>query len=97
MAGAIRQTAEGGYIFAAYTVSTDGDITQHRDVLGRQDYWLVKLDATGDKIWDKCFGGPHHDFPAALTIARDGGYVVTGYTQESGLDVVSHKGNRDIW
>lgn len=96
VAGAIRQT-EGGYIFAAYTVSTDGDITQHRDVLGRQDYWLVKLDTTGDKIWDKCFGGPHHDFPTALTIASDGGYVITGYTQESGLDVVSHKGNRDIW
>jgi len=97
VATAIKQTPDGGYIFTGYTFSNNGDITQHRDHIYKQDYWLVKLNATGIKVWDKCYGGPDHDFPSDVTITADGGFAVTGYTLQNGLDVTGHKGKRDIW
>lgn len=97
VATAIRQTPDGGYAFIGYTFSGNGDVTQHRDNTNRQDYWLVKLDAAGNKVWDKCYGGPDHDFPNDLTVTADGGFAVTGYTLQNGLDVTGHKGKRDIW
>jgi gliding motility-associated-like protein len=97
VATAIRQTPDGGYVFTGYTFSANGDVSQHRDNNNKQDYWLVKLDAAGNKIWDKCYGGPDHDFPNDIAITADGGFAVTGYTLQNGLDVTGHKGKRDIW
>ncbi len=97
VATAIRQTHDGGYAFTGYTFSGNGDVTQHRDNTNHQDYWLVKLDAAGNKVWDKCYGGPDHDFPNDLTVTADGGFAVTGYTLQNGLDVTGHTGKRDIW
>lgn len=46
----ILETADGqGYIFTITTDSFNGDWT---------DIWLVKIDLTGEIIWQKSFGGP---------------------------------------
>lgn len=41
----IRQTIDGGYILVGESYSKDGDVSEH---YGAHDYWIVKLDATGE-------------------------------------------------
>ncbi|MDR2523205.1 MAG: hypothetical protein LBC93_05845, partial [Synergistaceae bacterium] len=50
-ANSIQQTSDGGYIVVGYTNSTDGDVIGNH---GENDAWVVKLDASGDIMWQKC-------------------------------------------
>ena len=52
----IQQTSDGGYILAGSTNSgISGDVTEANR--GQSDFWVVKIDANGNKQWDKRFGG----------------------------------------
>ena len=42
------------------------------------DYWVVKVDKFGTKIWDKTFGGSNHDYPIGGIIKFQGKYVIAG-------------------
>lgn len=97
VANSIKQTADGGFVFVGYTLSEDGDISLKRDSTHYQDFWLVKLDQWGNKLWDRCYGGLHHDFPMDIVVTPDNGFAIAGYTQQMGFDVTGHKGKRDMW
>ena len=44
-------TTDGGYLLAGESNSTnDGDKSQPSQ--GKEDYWIVKIDANGSKLWD---------------------------------------------
>ncbi len=46
----IRQTADGGYILGGDSYSgANGDKTETK--FGDSDYWIVKLDASGNIVW----------------------------------------------
>src|SRR5688572_14054590 len=48
----LQQTSDGGYILGGLSYSgISGDKTQVSQ--GDRDYWVVKLDANGNKLWDK--------------------------------------------
>src|ERR1044071_7125627 len=61
----IQQTSDGGYVFAGYTQSNNGDVT---GLHGGDDYWVVKLDGSGNIQWQKCYGGT--DFERAYAIEQ---------------------------
>lgn len=54
----IKQTTEGGYFVAGYTLSKDGDVTESH---GFKDYWIIKLTTTGELVWQKTLGGSYND------------------------------------
>ena len=72
----IQQTSDGGYIVAGSTYSNDGDVSLNH---GGSDYWLVKLDSSGVKQWQKCLGGSGSDVANSIQQTSDGGYIVAGY------------------
>jgi hypothetical protein len=79
----LQQTADGGYILGGYSNSgIGGDKTE--EVLGLQDYWVVKIDANGIKQWDKRFGGTSNEGLRSLQQTADGGYILGG-TSNSGI------------
>lgn len=82
----IQQTEDSDYIIAGVTNSTDGDIT---DAKGDQDYWIIKLNSSGDLIWQKIFGGTQTDQPSKLLVTNDGGCIVTGRTNSINGDVIN--------
>lgn len=94
----VRQTADGGYLLGGFTEETaGGDQTQPRR--GNSDFWLVKLDAQGTKLWDRIIGGPGSDLLFALSPTPDGGYVVAG-TSSSGVGgekTAPSRGTGDYW
>lgn len=90
----VRQTNDGGYIVASYAESKDGDVDGNH---GNQDYWIVKLDESGNTVWKKCFGGTLYDYPADIKQTKDGGYIIAGYTYSNNGDVTGNHGNYDCW
>ncbi len=82
VANSLVQTADGGYALGGYTLSKGA---------GGRDFWLVKTDANGNKIWDKTFGGSSGDYALSLVQTADGGYALGGYTSSKGA------GGEDFW
>ncbi|MFO0485605.1 MAG: T9SS C-terminal target domain-containing protein, partial [Sphingobacteriia bacterium] len=58
----LQQTSDGGYILGGWSWS-DADIAggKSENSRGSYDYWVVKLDANGNKQWDKTLGGSGGD------------------------------------
>ena len=48
--------------------------------LGNGDGWIVRLDAVGNKIWERSLGGPWWDKVATVQLMYDGGFIVGGAT-----------------
>lgn len=92
----IVQTTDGGYIITGYESSTDGNITFNH---GLTDYWVVKLDATGNLQWQKSYGGTSADNSYAIIQTLDGGYAVTGFsnTTDGSGDIPDNNGSWDYW
>jgi hypothetical protein len=76
---ALQQTRDGGYILGGWSNSgSSGDKTEGSR--GGSDYWVVKLDAAGNKVWDKTFGGDNYDNLSSLQQTSDGGYILGGFS-----------------
>lgn len=58
---------------------------------GLPDFWLVKIDSTGRKLWDKTYGGLDVDSAESLVSTANGGFAVAGATLSYG------SGDRDFW
>lgn len=91
---ASAKSADGGLIMAGTSESTNGELTGNH---GKGDFWLIRTDAAGKKLWQKVFGGSGIENAKSVTIAPDGGFVVTGSTRSIDGDVTGAKGNDDIW
>jgi hypothetical protein len=73
----IQQTSDGGYILGGFSASgIGGDKSQ--DTWGQYDYWIVKIDSSGSKQWDKNFGGTGIDQLFAIQQTNDKGYILGG-------------------
>jgi len=69
IANSIQQTTDGGYIVAGYTSSFGA---------GNDDAWVLKLNSSGDVIWQKTYGGSGYDYAYSIQQTTDGGYIVAG-------------------
>jgi len=88
------ETDEGDFVILGYTASSDVDVSENN---GENDYWLIKIDATGDLIWEKSFGGSDDDFGIAMIPSADGGIITTGNTSSNDGDIAENNGDRDVW
>lgn len=96
----IEQTRDGGFVFAASTTSTDGDVQARNGNSGNTDYWVVKLRADGSMQWNATYGGPGNDGVSRIHQTVDDGFIVTGSVQARGLDVSNLHGSDgydDCW
>ena len=70
-AHAIRQTADGGFILAGSSQSFTN---------GGKDFIIYKLDADGNEVWHKNYGGTGDDAAFSVYQDADGNYMVAGYS-----------------
>lgn len=90
----IKQTSDGGYIVAAYTGSNNGNVTNFR---GFYDAWILKLNSSGNLVWQKTIGGSSQDRIDKIEITSDGGYILAGGTGSNNGDVFGNHGGYDAW
>jgi hypothetical protein len=86
----VQQTADGGFILGGSKTSPN---------FGQADFWLVRTDSSGNKLWDRSFGGDLNDIAKSVRQTSDGGYVLAGYSSSSagGNKTSSNFGNSDFW
>ncbi|GGD22820.1 hypothetical protein [Hyunsoonleella pacifica] len=80
----IIQTQDGGYAVLGYSKSADGDLSENA---GANDFWICKLNTSGNISWQKSYGFLGADIGYALTKTNDNGYLITGV-----LDVSASNG-----
>ena len=90
----IQQTSDSGLIVAGYTESSNGDVSGNH---GAYDYWVVKLNSSGDILWQICLGGTNVDVAYSIQQTSDEGFIVAGYTCSNEGDVSGNHGNSDYW
>jgi hypothetical protein len=78
----VRQTADGGYIVGGSTLSFGA---------GLADFYLVRLDSSGDTLWTRTYGGDTSDLGHSVELAEDGGFMLAGQTSSFGA------GSWDAW
>ncbi len=73
----LQGTSDGGYVLGGTSNSgATGNKTSAK--YGDYDYWVIKLNAAGDKVWENVFGGTNTDNLNSIQQANDGGYVLGG-------------------
>ena len=75
VAYSMQLTPDGGLIIAGSTESFGA---------GGLDVYLVKTDVSGNKVWEKTFGGTQDDWAHSIQITPDGGYILVGQTLSYG-------------
>ena len=90
----VQQTSDGGYVVAGTTLSFGA---------GFRDVYLIKMNASGDTVWTRTYGGANDEHGYSVQQTSDGGYVIAGGTDShgaGGYDVylVKTKSNGDtLW
>lgn len=90
----VSSDANGGYIAAGNSISTNGDITDHK---GSKDFWIVKTNNSGAKLWTKSLGGSDEEELTNMIIMADGSYLVGGMTLSNNGDVTNYHGDQDCF
>jgi len=92
--GPVEQLSDGNYIIAGYTNSNDGDVTGNH---GYYDAWIVKVDTSGNIIWQKCFGGTGLDEALSVQQTTDAGFIVCGLSASTDGNLTGNQGGYDYW
>ena len=79
----VKETSDNGYVIVGCTSSYGA---------GGRDAWLVKIDGSGNELWNKTFGNTGDEEGWGVDVTSDNGFIVTGYTQSYGV-----AGSYDLW
>ena len=71
----LQPTTDGGHILVGLS---DSGASGNKSMasFGSVDFWVVKLDANGDILWQRAFGGSDTDAARDVQQTSDGGFIV---------------------
>jgi hypothetical protein len=77
-------TQDGNYFLIGHSQSFGG---------GDYDVYLVKIDGSGNLLWQKTYGSNGNELGMDIISSGDGNYVIVGYSKASG----STDNNAELW
>lgn len=89
----IQKTNDGNYILAGYTFSSDFDVSFNN---GKNDFWLVKIDPSGNIFWEKTYGTSDNESLSAMLATSDGGFIMIGSQNGKDIYIVKTDANGEI-
>jgi hypothetical protein len=97
----VQQTKDSSYIIGG-TSSSPTSATKNSPNKGLEDYWIVKLNKNGQKLWDTTYGGSGSDRLGAIKEISTGEYIAggTSNTSRNGdktTGTVGNTGLNDFW
>ena len=98
----ILKTNDGGYLLAGSTSSVDGDIHTRTRIdyyyYWDIDYWVVKVDNSGNLEWEKSYGNIGWDNLNSCCSTSNGGYMLVGVSDSDVSDINSENPAQfDCW
>lgn len=91
---------DGGFLLGGYSNSNIGPTSDKKeDSRGGFDYWLIRLDASGNELWQKTLGGDSTDVLNHLEPTPDGNFLVAGWSSSGATfdKTGPFYGHNDIW
>ena len=93
----IDLSTNGNFIVGGTSYSADQDVWDHNGTANSPDFWIIKINSSGDTIWTRSFGGTGSDYLEAVRATPDGGCIAAGWTYSTDGDVTNNHGGRDGW
>ena len=84
----IIPTSDGNFLITGSTFSMEGDVTNNHPPgtsfggWGTSDFWVIKIDSLGNKIWQSCYGGSGMEEGYCAVDLIDS-YMIFGSTEDS--------------
>ncbi len=91
----IKLTNDAGFILAGTSTSNNG-LDKKEDSKGQEDFWVIKLDAKGNEMWQKTIGGNGQEKLQSIFQTKDGGYILGG-SSSSDKTPIDSKGIEDLY
>ncbi|TPG29775.1 T9SS type A sorting domain-containing protein [Flavobacterium pectinovorum] len=82
----IKTTNDGGFILAG-TSNSENSFQKNEPCKGLTDFWVIKLNASGDEQWQRTIGGNSSEELLCAFQTRDGGYILGGSSSSSPLSI----------
>lgn len=94
----IIPTSDVGYLLGGYSDSDKGSFKTSENK-GKNDIWLVKLDAKGGVQWQQSYGGQGDDKLIAIKQVKGGGYLIAATTNSAKSEAKKDErlGGLDFW
>jgi hypothetical protein len=83
------------YYLFGYASSTDGDVQSGNH--GYSDVWVVKINSSGEILWERTYGCSGIDDMRDIILTPDGGFVFIDRIGTDGGDVTHFYGFGDAW
>lgn len=96
-ANRMAMTTDGNYVLCGLATANGGDVSGLHTSMQGPDIWVVKIDAAGTLLWQKCLGGYNQDEGLYICATADGNCVAAGFTYSNGGDVSGNHGSKDMW
>jgi gliding motility-associated-like protein len=92
------QTSDGNFLMVGASKS-DISTSKSQNCRGDEDYWLIKVDQNGNKIWDKTYGGDTTDVAFSVKELKNGDLLVAGmsWSGVGGDKSDACRGMSDLW
>jgi len=104
----VFETADGGFFATGFLdVSASGgagdDFQDNGSLIDRGarhgvgEFWAIRMDADGNKLWRRYFGGTNNDRSSDALQTSDGGFLMVGSSESEDFDITDGKGSYDLW
>jgi len=97
----VIQTNDNGYLISGVLDVTasggEGNTSKTSSLHAGGDYWVIKLNASGDLQWSKFFGGLFTDTPEGIVETDDNAFIIAGGSDSADTDITNNKGSYDFW
>ncbi|MFC0603587.1 hypothetical protein ACFFGA_03410 [Winogradskyella pulchriflava] len=90
---AMVKSQNSGFILSGSSRSNDIDVDENK---GQNDAWILKVDTSGNLIWETTIGGSNIDFSYGVAELNDGSIIAVGDSTSSDGDIIENKGFTDV-
>jgi hypothetical protein len=94
---AMIATDDGGYIMLGEANRTDTNVLVHYGSWDTHDFWIMKVDSNGYKVWSRVVGGTGDESAGALVPGPNNGFYVVGGTGSTDYDCTGNRGAADTY
>jgi hypothetical protein len=93
----VIEDTDGNFIIIGETYSFDLDAAENHSGNGLRDYFIIKVDNLGQKVWSRCYGGESNEYARTIVQSSSGEYLIIGESYSVSGQPTGNHGSADYW